>query len=282
MKILMYYALLLCSMVILLSSCSSYKMSTVSSINSIKNDSTGALVFNNDSVTIGYKFSGENNPFTVEVYNKLNEPLYVNWANCALVVKDRAYSFVNDKILIDGESSSVTSQEDDRNFAYSSGTISAIAKTSSKESFLPPKSKTSRIIYAINAVDIVPDKNVKFKKMTLTSVEDYRPVVVKEATFSVDDSPFTFRCYISMYTLSDNRIRAFSHENSFYISKVNWTNTSPKRIIEFENTLSSVIVSSKKTGFGRAVTGAALVGAVGTLVVVDASLNKGKDVEIEK
>ncbi|MCD8263001.1 MAG: hypothetical protein LUD02_01640 [Tannerellaceae bacterium] len=66
--------------ILFLSSCSSYYYATLDST-----DRTGAknmhgdFVIENDTLTILYSFHGENAPVYVTVYNKLEEPLFVDW-----------------------------------------------------------------------------------------------------------------------------------------------------------------------------------------------------------
>ena len=45
----------------------------------------GDFLLENDSLWIAYCFKGENAPIRITVFNKMTKPLYVDWAQSALV-----------------------------------------------------------------------------------------------------------------------------------------------------------------------------------------------------
>ena len=53
----------------------------------------GDFVQENDTVRISYRFWGENAPVTITIYNKLDEPLYVDWGRSALIIDDVATTY---------------------------------------------------------------------------------------------------------------------------------------------------------------------------------------------
>lgn len=74
-----------------MSSCSSYYYSVLESNDAVgeKNDDKD-FVIENDSVCISYCFYGEDAPISITVYNKMDEPLFVDWQRSALILDDVA------------------------------------------------------------------------------------------------------------------------------------------------------------------------------------------------
>ena len=77
-----------------MSSCSSYYYSVLESNDAVgeKNDDKD-FVIENDSVCISYCFYGEDAPISITVYNKMDEPLFVDWQRSALIIDDVATSY---------------------------------------------------------------------------------------------------------------------------------------------------------------------------------------------
>ena len=257
----------------IITSCKSYQLNTVSSLNAQKNDSTGVFNVVNDSVSISYNFSGENSPVSVEVFNKLNEPMYINWERSALIIADKAYSFVDDNLKITGETYSSTFELDRRDhFSSSSGTINANIKLSKNESFLPPHSKTSRTIFVINKVGVNQIDKSLFKKEILNDVDGIYEVYTKTASFSPENSPLKFKSYITLYTMKNNEPRYFSYQNDFFISAVTKMRQDPNNTNEYGNYPGNVMITSKTNGFGKTMALVAVAGVVGGAAVAESAV----------
>lgn len=260
-----------------LSSCRTYQMSTLSSSNTRKIDSTGVFTLENDSLIISYNFTGDHSPVNVEIYNKLSEPVYVNWERSSLIVSDKAYSYASDEIEIDGSSSGISTQYGRRGSVFTDGTISATAKLSKNESFIPPHSKidrTTTVLYQVGMTEIDPSL---FKKKKMTYVNGEGQVNIKQADFSAENSPLKFKSYLTLYTLKDNQPRVFALQQDFFVSSVTKSASDPKNLIEYNNSPGNVIINAKTTGYGKTVAIAGLVTAVGAIGVADAAIsNKEK------
>lgn len=71
---------------LLSSGCSRYQFLSVSS--QLEKNNQEEYINENDTVLIRYKFSGENTPFTVKIYNKLNKPIYVDLRRSLVVMNN--------------------------------------------------------------------------------------------------------------------------------------------------------------------------------------------------
>ena len=90
-----------------MSSCSSYYYSVLESNDAVgeKNDDKD-FVIENDSVCISYCFYGEDAPISITVYNKMDEPLFVDWQRSALIIDDVATSYYQENAPIQGQTES--------------------------------------------------------------------------------------------------------------------------------------------------------------------------------
>lgn len=253
-------------------SCRSYQISTVSSSNTRKTDSTGIFSLENDSILISYNFIGDNSPVNVEIFNKLSEPVYVNWERSSVIIGDRAYSYVDDEIKINGSTSGSSLRYDRSGDSFSNGTISATAKLSKNESFIPPHSKIRRTTNILNKVGMAEIDPSLFKKSKLNYLSGEGQINSREANFTAEDSPFKFKSYITLYTLKDNQPKAFAFQQDFFISNVTKVLTDPKDLIEYSNSPGNVILNAKTTGYGKTMAVVGLVTAVGALSVADNAL----------
>jgi len=254
-------------MVVVLASCKSYQMSTVSSVSTPQNDSTGVISVVNDSLAISYNFSGKNAPLHVEILNKLDEPLYISWEKSALIIEDQAYSFVNDVLKITGEASSTTYDynrifRDLNNTKYTDGSFDANVKLSKNESFIPPHSKVTRTIYALNLEKVAKVDKAGFKPTYVNLSDGTGQIRASVMEFSKENSPLQFKSYMTLYTVKNNQPHLFNHQQDFFISSVVRSSANPKNVFEFYKNPGNVIVSSKTTGYGKVMTGVAVAGVV--------------------
>jgi hypothetical protein len=257
-----------------LSSCKSYQISTVSSPNAKKTDSTGVFNVENDSLILSYHFMGENSPLNIEVFNKLNEPLYVNWAKSALIVADKAYSYAGDEVKIQGSTSAVGTQYYRNGATFSDGSISATAKLPNTESFIPPHSKITMTTYILRNIGMDKIDKSYFKPAMLNYNDGSGQIHGKEATFSAANSPLKFKSYLTLYILKDNLPRAITFQQEFFVTSVTKSGVSPASLYQFSNHQGDVIVNAKTTGYAKTMAVIGLVGAVGALTTAEATLNE--------
>jgi hypothetical protein len=265
---------LLVLVLIVMVSCKSHMISTVSSNTASKEVTSGAFFIENDSVKISYNFTGENSPLTVEVYNKLNEPVYVNWEQSAVIVDDKAYSFVDDKLAIEGNTSSVSLNYQSQYDTYNYGDFFGTVKLSKNAGFIPPKSQVSRTMYALNTINTFKLDQTAFEKKAMNYTEGSGIVYVKQANYSPSDSPIQFRCYVTLYTVKEGAPKAFSFEQRFWVSTIMKSGANPSKFTDYQPMPANLIVNSKSTGFTKAMTVVAIVGAAGGVSAADAALSE--------
>lgn len=259
---------------VLFASCKAYQVNTISSSNTQKSDSTGVFKVENDSLLITFNFAGDNSPVNVEVLNKLNEPMIINWERSALIVGDKAYSYVDDNLRITGQTTGTTSRyySDRNNFSdlsYSSGSISGNIQLSKNESFLPPHSKSGRSIYVLSQIPLQELDKTAFNRIMLQDVDGISQIISKTADYTAENSPLKFRNYITLYTLKDNQPRPFSYQQDFFVSSVTKLNVNPKNAIKYNTDPGDVMINSRTTGFTKTMAVLGTVGVVGGLTALE-------------
>lgn len=248
-----------------LSSCKSYMMSTVSSPNTQKDEFTGIQKMENDSLTISYNFAGDNTPLKIDIYNKLNEPIYVNWEHSALIVDETAYSFVDETMKLEAFTNSSRDVLSLQEYNSRSGTISGTIKTTQKEGFIPPKSKITRTLNVLNNMEQAKIDKSLFQPVVVNHADGSGFFRVKEAYFTPENSPLKFKSFINLYVIKDNVPKQFFYQQDFYVSQLMKTAVHPKNIIEVGADQGNKIIRSTTTGYGKVMTGVAIVGAIGAV-----------------
>lgn len=264
--------------IVLLSSCKAYQLSTIASTG-LRIDSSGVFKVENDSLALSYNFIGENEPLNIEIFNKLNEPMYVNWAKSALIAADKAYTYANDIISIEGSTSSSSFQYGRGGSTFSDGSISASAKLNQHESFIPPHSKITRTIYVLKNLEITTLPKSDFRKTFLNYDDGSGQAPAKRAEYDALNTPLNFKSYLTLYTVDENKTKTFTMEQKFYVSGMIKTNASPENLYEFKHNRGDVIINSRPTGFAKTMAVAGLVGAVGALTSAEAALTDNKKPE---
>ena len=77
---------LLISCFILLSGCAQYQYVFIDS--HLNQNDKKEFIKENDTVMVKYTFSGENMPITITIYNKLQQPLYIDWERSAVIINN--------------------------------------------------------------------------------------------------------------------------------------------------------------------------------------------------
>ena len=103
MKKLIVFTCLL-SLLFSLNACSSYYYSMLSSDKGIVGvNEYNDFVQENDSVRIIYNFYGEDAPVRITVFNKLDEPMYIDWQRSSLIIGDKAVSYYKEVMPVQGD-----------------------------------------------------------------------------------------------------------------------------------------------------------------------------------
>lgn len=225
--------------------CNRYQYSSVSSSQLDKNE-INELVFENDSLKIVYNFMGQDLGPEIFIENKLQEPVYIDWRESALVVNGHSHSYA--PIQVD---------------LYGNALQGLLPGMQSTIDLIPPRAnvnKTPLVIAQYYNKDI-PKSDLHNVRYTAAGIS--RPV--KTAIFSEGSSPMRFSSYIS-YMVGRSNNAPLHMEHSFYISSIMNARAAPPAIMQNGNH-GNQFYTSKLTAGGTV--GAVLaVGAVAAGVLI--------------
>ena len=264
-----------------LSSCSSYYYSVLESNDTIgEKNGNRDFVIENDSVFISYCFYGEDAPISITVYNKMDEPLFVDWQRSALIIDDVATSYYQEKAPIQGQTESSYSGDAyrwNRNYSitdgYSAGSFAGEIALPKGVSFIPPKSKVESTPLRLSnfPFDQIPKDQYTRQKFAKSNSS---VVTVRVKKFTEEDTPLAFRSYLSLYTADqDNGKRKYStFESSFYVSQLIKTgNVSPASFDAGKKHAGDFFyVHNVKGADAGLIVGAVAIGAAG--IVIESTL----------
>lgn len=252
------------AIVLLASSCARYQMSTISSPNAFTSDENGGFVTENDSLKIAYSFTGRNAPISIYVYNKLDEPLYVDWQRSALVYNDSTISYIPAATHLSG-SIDATSFGTSRNIAFTSGAIDAAVALPKYVEFVPPHAFIRRALLelATQPFNNIPDSQLHTVYSIPSAADNWR-TKGKKATFTASNTPLKFSSYLTIYS---NNSSPHIYRQMFYISELINTHVNPASLVFTPNTPpGSSFYVKQQTGYGKTMGTVGVAAATGAIL----------------
>jgi hypothetical protein len=265
---------ILSALLLILTSCSKYQINVISSNNITKDPETGKFTDENDSVKITYSFFGRNAPINLDVYNKLNEPLYIDWQRSAFITNDKAVSYDNDNVRITGGVSGTS--VGDKNISFSSGNIDATAALPKNVVFIPPHTHVSNTLLEATNQFINAEFYGVTKKSEIPSANFFGTSPVKIGEFTSETSPLNFNSYLTLYTLNGNIPQYTAYKHGFFISKVISTNDGPENFDFYQHQRGDFFYTTKTTTYGKVAPGVGLTALLIGAAAINANQHGGK------
>jgi hypothetical protein len=192
----------------------------------LQHDEKRQLVGENDSLRITYNFSGRSGPIKISVYNKMDQPVEIDWKKSAMIIADSAISFFDPAMTITGEL--------DRTRYSIYQNITGTVSPPEAIDFIPPKSSiTKQKIF-------VRDKWEKIETENSMKVKNQGHRI--HYIFSKSNSPMIFRTYLTFLTGN----KSFEIEHRFYASEI-----TEKSHDNFENGAGNQFYIKGKTDVGK-------------------------------
>jgi hypothetical protein len=213
------------------------------------------FIIENDTASIIYSFHGQGGSLVIDIFNKLDKPLYVDWRKSALIIEDESFTLWKDEASLNGVSSSV-GVVDNNGVAYSQGNIGGTLVKKDNMSFIPPHSKIVVNSYNLNTpfLELPKENGAKITFFTRNGEERSG----RKYTFLADNSPYIFRIFLSIAT-DDSFNKPAQFDNSFWISDLITSRTAPQ---EFDIHFGNQFYNMKQTSGGNAVLCGALLGVI--------------------
>jgi hypothetical protein len=210
--------------VLLMSACSTYQYMTVDSPQ-MKKDDHSPLTFENDTLKMTYRISGKGGPVELDIYNKTNQPLYVNWKKSAFIHNDLTTSLFNNNITMIGRppiAAYRTGQITPTEGRYASG-----LSVPEGIDFIPPASGISKALPNLSRLGILEtDLLDTLPQKKLIAADGLNYTRYRQRTYGEDQSPVRFRCYIT-FSIGSNNGQEFAETNSFYVGEICQTTSAP-------------------------------------------------------
>jgi hypothetical protein len=261
-------ALLLCI------SCSRYQYATINGSSGISMNDKLEFVAENDSLRLVYNFNGVNAPINITIQNKLQKPVYIDWQRSALIVNDKAISYVPSEMKIEGGFSGSSYNYGNRgsSFSSTSGHIHAMASLPVTVDFIPPQSYLTKTPMGVTnrLIENVPDS--AYRRVNFTITDGYA-VPVKAATFTETSSPLRFRSYLTLM-VGDSAAKPVTCEHTFYISQLIATSQPPQSIWLTSAYRGNQFYIKEQTGYGRTMTGFGVIAGTALLTATAESLGQ--------
>ena len=96
----------------------------------------GDFIIENDTVSTTYTFNGGNGLVTISIYNKTDQPMYIDWKRSALILNDLAFSYKSDNAQMSGSINGYISSGE-----YLSGSLQGTVNMPKDVNIIPPKSQ---------------------------------------------------------------------------------------------------------------------------------------------
>lgn len=254
-------------------SCNRYQYSTISSNNVTMNDKM-EFVAENDSLRLLYNFNGVNAPVNITIQNKLSVPVYIDWQRSALIVNDKAISYVPGEMKIEGGFAGSSYNYGTRGSGYSStsGYLHATASLPPSIDFIPPQSYLTKTPMGITnqLIGNVPDS--AYRRVNFNVAEGYA-VPVKAATFTETNSPLRFRSYLTLM-VGDSTTKPIAIEHTFYISQLINTSQPPESIWLTSAYRGNQFYIKEPTGYGKTMAGFGVIAGTAVIAATVESLGQ--------
>lgn len=173
-------------------------------LNSVPDSGQDNLTYVNDSLEIEYDFSGNNCPVNVTIYNKSNQPVYVDWKKSVAIIDDMKVDYYNNTKSFTGETW----------IGDVYGSFDGQIYSDERITFIPPATKyrTTRAHLCEYFEDLPRPKKLRVPA-------DSGTTIIKFYQFIPEVSPLSFKSLITLST-NESFLEEVRFENEFYISEI--------------------------------------------------------------
>ncbi|MFZ5971556.1 MAG: hypothetical protein ACOYXA_08175 [Bacteroidota bacterium] len=218
--------------------CSRYQYVTLNS--TWKTDSAQSFTFENDTLKIQYGFAGRNGPVQLEVLNKFNGPLYIDWSKSAVIVGDKMQTLWRNEVSFEATSNSYNALLTDPASLAQTITTGRMMQAP-RISFLPPQAAIRLVAMPLQSTFFKPLPKATARKVGLNNGASSGSVY----SFSQENSPMFFRGYLTLSS-SENFSNPITLDNKFWVEEIMQTSTEPALVKKANNQF----YVEELTGFG--------------------------------
>jgi len=188
---------------------------------------TWEYIFENDSVKILYSFKGLQCPVSIQIYNKLSQPLYVDWSKSAAIIDGEKVSYWADEASLSASTSGYT-YKTSHNTSITNSDINGTIYKNDRISFIPPQSYIiNKPVWLSHSFFEIRENQNKRSSNMKTSTNTYK---VSEYLFNENSTPFKFRSFLT-YSFKEDISSPLYLEDSFWVSNLIQTSVTPEALV---------------------------------------------------
>jgi hypothetical protein len=203
----------------ILSSCAEHQYLTISGTNINKTDAH-SFVSEGDTVTVLYHFRPEQGKLYIKLFNETDQPLVVDWWKSAIIVDGTVFSYYKPNGELSGRvDGTVTATGSGAGTAVSTSDVNGTVYMNESSQFIPAKTQIAKemAVFRLDTLQNLPEKEAR-KDTIRVSYSVFIPY--RKMVFAKDQSPLTFRSYLTFRIGKAGQEKEFSTEHEFYVSEV--------------------------------------------------------------
>jgi len=194
--------------------CTKFQYITLTS--DLKKNAKDEFILENDTLLLKYQFKGEGGPVSIYAYNKLQKPLFIDWAMSAIILDGRSYSFFSNEsdlnATLNGSSYQLT-----KRYSTVGANVRGTIKTYPDKTFIPPQTfiEESKITVK-NAYVPTPSpltQTIKIKDIANLDTNG------KFQTYNQSNTPLRFKSYLT-FSFSEDSSHTFHIESNFWAEQI--------------------------------------------------------------
>lgn len=177
---------------VVLSSCSTYQFTSLNS--NLPNPYSDYFLYEDDTLEVQFSFAGENCPLQISIFNKTDNPVFINWAESAVIINGQSKP-INPMTSILSANISSTSYNWTEHIESTNGSINGTIKHPSQTGFIPPNATINMQSHNLSHrfMDVI-----KADSIVKVDIEDNGYLVgVKKHVFTKEHSPLRVKCFLT-------------------------------------------------------------------------------------
>jgi hypothetical protein len=203
----------------MLSSCAEHQYLTISGSNINKTDAH-SFVSEGDTVTVLYHFRPEQGKVYIKVFNETDEPLVIDWWKSAIIVGSNVFSYYKPNAELSGRvDGTVTATGSGVGTAVSTSDVNGTVYMSESSQFIPARAEIAKemAVFRLDTLQNLPEMQARKDTIRVSYSES---IPYRKMSFDKDQSPLTFRSYLTFRIGQAGQEKEFSREHEFYVSEV--------------------------------------------------------------
>ena len=208
-------------------SCSVYQLTTLESSDKTASKERGGFTIENDSVRVTYLLGGKYTPaVTVEIVNKLNEPLVIDWKRSAMVYNGMNMAYAKDMAGFSGAIETYNISPNSYGLSQYND-IQGVIKMPKETDFIAPHASIKSALVRLpgSLVNTIPDTALHAIGLRLKN--DVPPTTAKYAKFDASNSPLIINSYLTFFSSEKEGGKPIVYLHQFYASEVVRTKEQP-------------------------------------------------------